>query len=72
MPKTDKTFYAKLQEVIKSKQRVDLQALSAQPAQVCNLIKEKEKLQHDLERALTDIDQLKTLLAQNTIATLHT
>lgn len=56
MPKTDKTFYAKLQEVIKSKQRVDLQALNAQPAQVCNLIKEKEKLQHELERALTDLD----------------
>jgi len=44
MPKSDKTFYSKLQELLKSKQKIDLQALNAQPVTVCNLIKEKEKL----------------------------
>jgi hypothetical protein len=52
-----------LQDLLKAKQKVDLQALSAQPASVSNLVKEKEKLQSDLEKALTDIDNLKTLLA---------
>lgn len=50
-----------------------MQAVLEQPtASVSNLIKEKEKLQSDLERALTDIDQLKVLLAQNTLITMHT
>ena len=42
--KNDKSFYIKLQEVLKNKQKVDMQALSHQPAQVNTLIKEKEKL----------------------------
>ena len=37
-----------------------------------NILKEKEKLKGELDRALSEVDQLKTLLAQNTIKTLHT
>lgn len=37
-----------------------------------NILKEKNKLKGELDRALSDIDQLKTLLAQNTNKTVHT
>ncbi len=56
VPKNDKVFFTKVQELLKAKQRVDMQALNVQPASVCSLMREKEKLQGDLERALTDID----------------
>ena len=34
-----------------------------QPTQVNSLIKEKEKLQIDLDKALSNLEQVKTLLA---------
>lgn len=37
-----------------------------------NILKEKERLKTELDRALSDVDQLKSLLAQNTIKTLQT
>ena len=36
------------------------------------IIQEKERLRQELEKALGDIDQLKSLLAQNTIKSLQT
>jgi uncharacterized protein (DUF1697 family) len=44
IPKNDKQFYIKVQDLLKTKQKIDLQALNVQPASVSNLIKEKEKL----------------------------
>lgn len=36
------------------------------------LLQEKDTLKKELDRALTEVDQLKTLVAQTTIKTLHT
>lgn len=37
-----------------------------------SLLQEKESLKKELEKALGEVDQLKTLVAQTTIKTLHT
>ena len=65
IPKTDKLFITRLQELLKNKQKHDIEALSSvnQPTQVNSLIKEKEKLQIDLDKALSNLEQVKTLLA---------
>ena len=72
VPSDDQYFYKKLASILKAKQRVDMSALSTQPSSVSNLIKEKDKLQKELQKALNDIDNLKTIVAQNTLMTMHT
>lgn len=37
-----------------------------------SLVTEKEKLQNELEQALTQIDKLRSLLAENTLLSLYT
>ena len=46
IPKTDKTYFTRVQELIKVKQKHDMEALQINfPSQVNNLMKEKDHLQ---------------------------
>lgn len=46
MPKTDKVFLQRLQEILKTKQKHDMEAINASfPTQVNALLKEKEQLE---------------------------
>lgn len=72
LPMNDKNGHQRLRDIIANKQKQDQNVINTNPQTISNIIQEKEKLQSELEKALNDIDHLKTLLAQNTIKSLYT
>eukprot|EP00347_Sterkiella_histriomuscorum_P010894 403374515 len=73
LPQSDKTNHAKIERIMQAKLQFDQNHLTLQNSMnMNNAFVEKEKLQSQLDKALDDIEQLKTLLAQSTIKTLNT
>ncbi|CDW87536.1 UNKNOWN [Stylonychia lemnae] len=72
IPVTDKNSIGRIEQILQNKQIQDQNLLNMNVQQIHSIIKEKERLQVELDKALVDLDQLKTLLAKSTIQTLNT
>ena len=69
----EQAIIQKTSELVKNKQRMEKNASNnIGDVGLSNLLQTKEKLQANLEQAHTEIAHLKTLVADNTLQTLHT
>lgn len=67
VPPNDFMLHQRLQDIVKTKNQQEQNINGLGNINLSSIITEKEKLQIDLEKALNEIDKLKTLVAENTI-----